>query len=361
MVDLDSPVWGQLCWEHLWATSGEPITLPKTPYCVTARGQCRPETQGPAGRAHEGGAGGRGQPLSLRSGSARPCLELRSPAAEHGCSKPGPWPPGHIPAPPPPPAAPGEACPPGRAARWSGNPSGGSPPPAPGLSRRGPPGPGPTLSSLHTWWESPACARRLAVPHHSCRTPAESEEACLSRLPSTVLWVGSPAVSRWGPRQGHSRCPRLPPTPLATPRPCQALKHRGNEDIRSGPLVGLWRVSLPTSTPELQAQRPECVCSRPSAAQPARRLGHPGEPGLGAWGGPRPPAPSRRATVGGSCGSCPGCGATDQASSSRRARRKSPPGWFFCAPKQLYEGAVQSHNPPPTECSGGAVSIADFV
>lgn len=233
------PVWGQLCWEHPGPTLGEsPSRCPRPPYCVTARGQCRavrPRVQ--QGEPMKGGAGGRGpgQPRPRRLGQCQALPGAGGPLPlSYGCSKPGPWPPGHIPAPPPP-AAPGEACPPGRAARVEWKPIRRQPlrQRLAFLSRgRGPPGPAHAVLTPHTWWESPAAgARRLAGPSPLLPPgpPPESEEACLSEAPSTVLWVGSPAAPMGGPGQGHSRCPCLPPTPRRhPPAPCQALKHRGD-------------------------------------------------------------------------------------------------------------------------------------
>lgn len=188
----------------------------------------------------KGGAGGRGpgQPLPWRLGQCRALPGAGGPLRlSYGCSKPGPWPPGCIPDPHPHPqqlqVRPArQAGPPG----WSGNPSGGSPSASVWFSspRAGvPQGPPHAVLTPHTWWESPAAgARRLAGPSPLLPPgpPPESEEACLSEAPSTVLWVGSPAAPMGGPGQGHSRCPCLPPTPRRTPppAPCQALKHRGD-------------------------------------------------------------------------------------------------------------------------------------
>lgn len=111
-VDLDSlPCGDSPAGSTLGRRSGRALhAAPQDPiYCATAQ-------------AREGRGWGRGlgQPLSRHLGQCWVLPGVRGPLPlSYGCSKPGPWPPGCIPDPP---AAPGEARPPGKAARMERKP-----------------------------------------------------------------------------------------------------------------------------------------------------------------------------------------------------------------------------------------------
>lgn len=130
VVGLDSlPCVGTALLGAPWAdTRGEPITLPHKTHLLCDRTWpvrgC--ETQGPAGRAHEGRGWGQGAGAATSLAPRAvpgPAWSWRASAAELWLQQARPMAPRmHPRPPPPPPAAPGEACPPGRAARMERKP-----------------------------------------------------------------------------------------------------------------------------------------------------------------------------------------------------------------------------------------------
>lgn len=223
------------------------------------------------------------------------------------------------------------------------------------------PGPGsprgrPTLSSPHTRGGSHLLQVPAAwpAPHHSCRRDPRlslRKPACRRLHPLCSGWA--PRPPRWGAQDRGTAvalaCPPLRAAP--PPRPLPSFKtQRGLKTSDQGPWWGSGGVPPPDFRVILSSMHKGlsvCVLPGRSAAQSCTSARPPRRARLRVRVGPASSAPSHRFHCGWQLRLLPpGC--EDQASpSSRRARRKSPPGWFFCAPKQLYGGAVQSYNPPP--------------
>lgn len=207
-------------------------------------------------------------------------------------------------------------------------------------------------------WLAPHCSSCHWDPCLSPRKPA-----CWRLCPLCSGWAP------WPPRRGAQdrdtavalACP--PPTPRP-PCPLPGLKtQRGLKKSDQGPRWasgGVPPSRLPCNS-ELHAQRPECVCSL--AGQPpssARRLGHPGEPGLGSGWAPPPRPPATVFTADGGCGSCPPAAKTRPPPPHITQEGRAHQGCFVL-PTALWRCGSSPTILPSTECSGGGVSMADIT
>ena len=159
--------------------------------------------------------------------------------------------------------------------------------------------------------------------------------------------------------------PAPPHDSAPPPCPLPGLKtQRGLKKSDQGPRWasgGVPPSRLPCNS-ELHAQRPECVCSLAGQPpSPARRLGHPGEPGLGSGWAPPPRPPATVFTADGGCGSCPPAAKTRPPPPHITQEGRAHQGCSFVLPTALWRCGSSPTILPSTECSGGGVSMADIT